>query len=427
MAISNLTINLINLSTESFPRVGYRLKPATHNTKRGTRNFFLYALLYTALALQVHAQNGPTGFPELVMTNLPGAPKLAKPLLIEGNKPVIAQGYGLAAPAFRDWDGDGLKDLLLGEFSSGKEFSRHFGNFIRVFLNTGSEINPEFKGQFTYAFPPSGHSDGTPYSIDQYCCMGFTPQFVDLNADGREDMITGNYFGEVIWFKGSDKGFLEGENLAQEGDTVLRNDKLWYEQVRWSYSSASFGDFTGDGLPDLITGGRSLQISKNIGTAAAPAFAKRVLLLDTDGSPLKVYEYTPEELKEKQKQEAQSTYVIGGVSRITNPVWVAGDYALSPYVVDWDHDGILDLLVTNSYFHKGLDAVSFFKGTKIKDTYRFQKGVTLFTAKNGTKSFPGSGPRIFITDWNSDGVNDLLIGTSVITVRGEFSSLLSWN
>jgi hypothetical protein len=249
--------------------------------------------------------------------------------------------------------------------------------------------------------------------------MGFTPQFLDLNADARQDLITGSYDGEVYWFQATEEGFLPGENLAQEGDTVLHSDSWWISN-HWSYSTASFGDFTNDGLQDLITGGRSLRISKNIGTIRAPAFGTREFLLDTDGNPLKVYEFPPDVLLEKQKQTAES-YQNG------LPFDVAGDYGLSPYVVDWDQDGLLDVLATNTYLHEGLPTVSFFKGVKTNDAYRFQKGVPLFTAKNGNKAFPGSGPRVFVTDWNSDGVNDLLIGVSIMTMNHEINNQLSWS
>jgi hypothetical protein len=365
--------------------------------------------------------NALAEFPELVITNIPGAPKLGNPtLIISNDKEVTGLGHGLAAPAVWDWDRDGVKDLLIGEFGTGLEFGRYIGNFIRVYQNVGTESKPEFSGQFFYARPPFRFpGNGTPLSVDQYCCMGFAPQFVDLNGDGYKDMITGQYQGEVSWFQGNEEGFMPGEPLIQEGNPRDPNETTFmYSQPYWLYSSASFGDFTNDGLQDLIVGGKSLRISKNIGTSYAPAFAKRELLLDVDGNPLKVYNYSPDELEKKQKLEADSR----GIS----PVPVAGDDHVSPYVVDWDQDGILDLLVTNSYTHKGLPAISFFKGVLINNQHQFHKGIPLFTAKGEDKAFPGSALRVFVTDWNNDGVNDLLIGASVVTVRDVFNKQLSW-
>jgi DNA polymerase/3'-5' exonuclease PolX len=77
--------------------------------------------------------------------------------------------------------------------------------------------------------------------------------------------------------------------------------------------------------------------------------------------------------------------------------------------------------------HTKLSAIDFFKGVSTKEGIRFQPAVPLFTAKNGGKAFPGMGPRISVVDWNNDGVNDLLIGTAVITLHDQFSDQLSWH
>ncbi|HTF20892.1 MAG TPA: VCBS repeat-containing protein [Chryseolinea sp.] len=396
--------------------------PSRSGSGRQGAMAILYIVVFT-IPLITTAQTGLTGFPELVMTKIPGAPTLGKPMLITGTDyEMISEGHGLAAPAVWDFDRDGLNDLLIGEFGSGLEHGRFVGNFVRVFANIGTNTEPQFNGKWDYARPPFQYkvqAHGTGYSVDQFCCMGFTPQFIDLNSDGYVDMITGQYQGEVSWFRGSEDGFMPGEALPQEGNPRDPDRKTFmYGQPYWLYSSASFGDFTRDSLPDLIVGGSSLRISRNIGTRDNPQFAKRELLTDSNGNPLNVYDYRPEELKEKQKMEE----LTKGISKVP----VAGDHDLSPYVVDWDNDGILDLLVTNSYSHGALAAVSFFKGVKVSNEHRFHPGIPLFTAATG-KAFPGSGPRIFVADWNTDGVSDLIIGTSVVTVNGEFNDQLSWN
>jgi hypothetical protein len=105
-----------------------------------------------------------------------------------------------------------------------------------------------------------------------------------------------------------------------------------------------------------------------------------------------------------------------------------------PLVVDWDQDGVLDLLVTGQYVHAPgdspsdrINAVTFYKGVKTRQGHRFEPGKPLFTRKGGGKAFPGSWLRAYVADWNNDGVNDLLIGTSVATVNGgEFDYGLSW-
>lgn len=386
----------------------------------------LIAVMMLSISSYAQTSRGPTAFPELIMTDIPGAPKLNDSVLITGTvSPIISEGLGLAAPAYYDWDGDSIKDLLIGEFASGVEHGNSNGHFIRVFKNEGTNEDPVFTGRWQYARPPFEFlvkANGTPYSVDQYCCIGFTPQFIDLNNDGLQDMITGTYYGEVIWFQGSNKGFLPGEELVQapspEGlprSRGLTSNKN--HQYYWLYSSATFGDFTGDGKADLIVGGiMALRISKNVGTESKPEFGPREVLLDINGNPLKIHEFSKDELKHYEMLEE-----LGYKPPLT------GDDEVSPLVVDWDNDGTLDLLVTNTYVHKGLSTIDFFKGVKVQEGHRFHPPVPLFTVKNNTKAFPGHGPRVFVTDWNNDGVSDLLIGTSIQTVRGEFNGQLSWN
>ncbi len=337
---------------------------------------------------EVVPQRGPEEFPQLEFTNIPGAPQLSAPVLITGTElPVVAQGMGLAAPAFYDWDGDGLKDLLIGEFGTGVENSSMVGSFIRVYKNSGSESTPSFTGRWEYAKPNfifNDRSGGTPFSVPQGCCIGTHPQFTDINCDGQADMVSGSYDGGVYVFYGTKEGFLPSEALRQAGDPYSRAPGWQSMQEYWLYSSASFGDLTGDGLPDLILGGTSLRISKNIGTAARPFFGTRDTLRLTDGNPLKVHEYTAAEMK------AFEPYIkdFGMVPP------AAGSNKICPYVVDWDGDGVLDILTTNEYTAEGLNTVDFFKGVKAGKDTRFLPAVTLFRAKDGGKAFPGSGPKI---------------------------------
>ncbi|KAF0243587.1 MAG: hypothetical protein FD180_3235 [Planctomycetota bacterium] len=64
--------------------------------------------------------------------------QLAAPFAAEaGGKPIdLADGVGHSAPLFVDWDGDGLKDLLVGQFGAGK---------LRIYRNTGKKDAPAFE------------------------------------------------------------------------------------------------------------------------------------------------------------------------------------------------------------------------------------------------------------------------------------------
>jgi hypothetical protein len=363
------------------------------------------------------AGKGPEDFPELQFTKIPGAPGLSMPKLIMGDaRPVMSEGMGWASPAFFDVDNDGKKDLLLGEFSSRLE-DRGItaGNFVRIYKNEGTETAPRFSDIYNYLYPIEDESTGTPLSVYSWCCLGFTPRFVDLDNDGYQDIATGQYNpGIVTWFRGSEEGFHRGQELPQFGDprvgskqrdnSIPRTNHLSWEY--WNYSSVAFGDFDGKGLSDMIIGGSALRISKNIGTKTEPGFGRRELLLDTHGNPLVVGKYY-----EKYKNEAGEPYYGG---------------SMVPTVADWDQDGVPDLLVTDNFVQSGSPVITFFRAVKTAEGLRFEKGVPLFTVTKGEKAFPGSWPHVCVADWNNDGINDLIIGTSVATIAGKFNHELSW-
>lgn len=78
-------------------------------------------------------------------------PRFTSPELVKDAGVPIDVGY-YGSPAMYDWNLDGAKDLVLGQFDQGK---------IRLYLNTGPDSAPEFNG---YTFFKAGGTDITlPY------------------------------------------------------------------------------------------------------------------------------------------------------------------------------------------------------------------------------------------------------------------------
>ncbi len=69
-----------------------------------------------------------------------GLPELAEPLTILADGEPISVDIGHAAPYVYDYNKDGRKDLIVGQFGDGK---------ARIYLNVGTDAEPVFDG-FTY-------------------------------------------------------------------------------------------------------------------------------------------------------------------------------------------------------------------------------------------------------------------------------------
>ena len=199
------------------------------------------------------------------------------------------------------------------------------------------------------------------------------------------DVVTGRYQPPTVyWFRGrKDGGFGPREVLQEEG-----------KDTKFSMATTNLADLDQDGLLDLVIGDTSGRVlwSRNEGSATAPEFGPRQPLRTLDGGQVR-------EVKVSHKSDALP--------------------------VDWDGDGMLDLLVGDE-----CTDVTFFRGLPVRDSSpgepRFAAGVSLFTdlpvdpqdgyteakEKLGDhRAVPGYRVRLCATDWNDDGKLDLLLGT----------------
>lgn len=97
---------------------------------------------------------------------------------------------------------------------------------------------------------------------------------------------------------------------------------------------------------------------------------------------------------------------------------MAGVYKSYMTPTDWDNDGVLDLLVTTSYSAEGSDVLYFFRGVNTDKGLRFEEKKTLMAAADGSKLMPGCSPMVRVVDYNNDGIDDLLCGISIPTING---------
>jgi hypothetical protein len=297
-----------------------------------------------------------------------------------------------AFPCVADWNGDGRKDLLVGYQTAGK---------VALSLNSATDAQPEFTNFVNLrAWIPSATNwlDITQLSGG---CGAPAPLVCDFDGDGRRDLLVGAGADGTVWFY-RNTNTDAAPILVQVGQLKVGTNTLSVG-IR---SAPCIYDWDGDGLNDLICGDGTGAVSwfRNTNTAQYPIYAPAV------------------------KVKAGSVDLQLGIRSV-------------PRVLDWDRDGLNDLVCscdTNMVWCRNTNH----GGAPI-----LQAPVAIGTPLSGKGLVPiavstGSRLRFWPTDWNNDGIVDLMIGdvsgtisyyqgyhfkTTQLELRPGGQQVLQWN
>ncbi len=151
----------------------------------------------------------------------------------------VPDGGNNAYPALVDLDGDGVRDMLVGNSS---------GNVV-AFHNTGSDSTPEWQRDPQWDPPVDVGSSAAPAAID-------------IDGNGAPDLLVGNSAGDVIALE----------------NTGSKHAPAWTRNAAWDLGHVGSGahpaaaDFDGDGHPDVVVATESgaLVMFRGTGTSSAP-------------------------------------------------------------------------------------------------------------------------------------------------------------
>ena len=272
---------------------------------------------------------------------------------------MIDLGEG-AYPVFFDYNHDGLLDLFVGNY--GYYNSVLFASKIALFKNTGTLTSP----QFELVTRDYGN-------LNTAQLLNMAPTFGDLDGDGDADLVVGDYAGNVYYYKNTAAPNTDPQYVLSG---LLKNSNNRTIDVG-DFAAPQLVDVDNDGKTDLIIGARNGKISyyHNSGSVTVPVldsvtnfwgevnvtqpgffqiFAHPFLFKDKGITKLLVgsqdgylhfYDSIDNNLTGKFKLLDSTYELIHQSTRIT------------PTVADINGDGYLDLAVGN---YQG--GVSFYKG-----------------------------------------------------------------
>ncbi len=306
-----------------------------------------------------------------------GVPQFLPPKFFQQEADCVKFGAD-STPVGFDWDGDGDEDILCGN-SAGT---------IGFIENLGGEVSPKWDS------PEYLHADGKIIRITvgengsiQGPCEAKWGQTVlsiaDWDHDSLPDLLVNSMWGEILWYRNI--GSRQNPKLSAAKPVEVswpgnppKPKWNWWDPTgkqlvtQWRTTPVAV-DFTGDSLVDLIMldhEGYLALYERRKSRDHLELLPPQRLFVDEDGNPIRLNDGS-----------------VGSSGRRKIDV------------VDWDRDGRLDVLVdaTNADWWRNCET-------------RNGKIVLKKVGPLGRRELAKHSTSPTVVDWNRDGLSDLLLG-----------------
>ncbi len=179
-----------------------------------------------------------------------------------------------AHPVFFDYNNDSLVDIVIGNYGYFESLAFPLNNYdskLALYENVGTSTLPEFE------FVTDDFAGLSSLNLDVVMnqpTLGLHPTFGDLNGDGHQDMIVGDYNGMVHYFINTPNGAVSEFTLKEVDFEGIDVGESAHPQLF---------DLNDDGLLDLIIGEKDGNINyyENTGSDSVP---EMTLIEDTLGN-----------------------------------------------------------------------------------------------------------------------------------------------
>ena len=326
--------------------------------------------------LIVGKEDGRVVFIENIGLDKNGKPVLAEPVYFKQRAEYVKCG-ALSTPCSYDWDGDGDEDIISGNTAG----------FIEWIENLDGQFPPK------WAAPERLETNGKTFRIMAGANMsiqgpaeakwGYTvPYVADWNMDGLPDIILNSIVGKIIWLQNTG-------TLTQPALSDAQSVKVDWQEVppkpKWNWW---------DPKPEeLVVQWRTRPIVKDLNMDGL----NDLVIIDHEGY-LSFFERKKNDDKLILLPGKRIFYDDKGKLLRLNHKKAGSSGRRKIDLVDWDNDGDLDLLINsmNTALYRNIG-----KGGE----YIFQYfGDLSSVVLGGHSTCPTT------VDWNGDGIRDLLIG-----------------